>query len=992
MRKTLFPCLFIICQIAIDCYSLNAQCTDCSAGGHQHPHGHMDALTASSKIHGSLNQSYLLENVCGLNYAQATVLTETRTARSGFNFGGTAFPSTIPLITLPFSGVTIVKAFLYYGCTYTEFAAPATTATVTNPLLNTATIPSTLVGTTTDNICWPGNGSATYRADITSLISGPGNYIVNLNGFDSARYEVDGATILVMYIDSTAGYTGSIALYDGDLSNNSGLDESYTAKNFTVCSPTSNATAFTLLADVQQDVMGGVNTEKYNGDSVVFPNLFWNYCSIPTGLTATQDTLQFNTYTNNTQDCYFIALTGLYWQNTGCITCTSIPTTMTLTIAAKPDTCINDGTATVTVAGAAGPLTYLWGPGFQTTATVTGLAPGIYTVDVSDGHTYAFANVTVGYVGMNLAVSTVSQNCTTPGSASVKTIGGFPPFSYLWTPMGQTTDTATGLTSGTYTVSVTDSIGCTKTITATVGNITPIAIDTSVTHPVTCPYTPGYISTLESGGTSPYTYLWAPGGQTTANISGVSAGTYTLTVTDHVGCIAYSTVDVKARLSYISLTTLPFGYYCPYYMGGANVIVTGGDYPYTYLWTPGGQTTQYASNLTLGTYTVTVTDSMGCMQMAKATITQIPMIVTATATPDTIAPGDSTSLYATFPITPSSFKWSPTFRVRLPNSFQTWAKPLVTTVYTVTAHDSCGTFEDSVKVYVTTCPNTFDEPICVATVDPATNYVDVIWGRTNSPPQNGYGYYNIYRDTVTGYVFYHTQPLNISSILIDENSNPSAGPVSYELSTVDSCGESALSPPATTIYLVVTPGTNANILNWTAYVGFTPSRYRILRGPSMSSLVQIDSVSSLTLAYTDSFPPPGSFYAVVAVDPSVCLPSTSIKTRTGSFVPFSGSYSNGFNTIIFGEQTIGNTVSNLSIYPNPSNRILNVNYSMNISGQIRISIMDELGQIVYDNTETKNAGNYKEQLNLENLSSGIYTLRMLTDGGSTVKKLVIMKK
>ena len=175
-----------------------SQCTDCYAGGHRNTHSQNTHKVAN--INGSLNQSYLLQNVCGLNYAQTSVLTTTRTGVMGFNFGGTGFPTTLAMNGLPsLHCANVVKAFLYYGCTYVEASAPTTTATVTNPNLTVATLPATLCGTTFDNICWGGNGSATYRVDVTSLVTGNGNYTVNLNGFTVPDYEVDGVTLLVIY-------------------------------------------------------------------------------------------------------------------------------------------------------------------------------------------------------------------------------------------------------------------------------------------------------------------------------------------------------------------------------------------------------------------------------------------------------------------------------------------------------------------------------------------------------------------------------------------------------------------------------------------------------------------------------------------------------------------------------------------------------------------------------------------------------------------------
>ncbi len=285
------------------------------------------------------------------------------------------------------------------------------------------------------------------------------------------------------------------------------------------------------------------------------------------------------------------------------------------------------------------------------------------------------------------------------------------------------------------------------------------------------------------------------------------------------------------------------------------------------------------------------------------------------------------------------------------------------------------------------CSNNFNEPICIATIDTATNKAEVIWGKTNSPNQNGYGYYDIYRDSNLGYASTHTQPLNVLSEYIDNTANLWTGPVSYELSTLDSCGESALSSPATTIFLITTSSTNAYNLSWTPYVGFTPSLYRIFRGPALNAMMQIDSVPNTVLTYVDSFPPINSFYAVEAVNPfGVCTPTTKIKPHN-SMAALSGSFSNGFNTATMGVQNLSTSL-NMNIYPNPSNGTFTIQ-SLVVSGLWTVSIYNELGQSVYSKTGT---GKINEQVNLENITEGIYTVRLQTSTGSSVKKLVVMRK
>lgn len=88
--------------------------------------------------------------------------------------------------------------------------------------------------------------------------------------------------------------------------------------------------------------------------------------------------------------------------------------------------------------------------------------------------------------------------------------------------------------------------------------------------------------------------------------------------------------------------------------------------------------------------------------------------------------------------------------------------------------------------------------------------------------------------------------------------------------------------------------------------------------------------------------------------------------------------------------SINNPKPEITVYPNPSTGLITLNYSLNNSEIVKTTILNELGQVVYGNTEQKNAGNITEQLNLEGLSSGIYSLRMQTDNSIMVSKVVLM--
>ncbi|MBI4947450.1 MAG: gliding motility-associated C-terminal domain-containing protein [Bacteroidetes bacterium] len=199
----------------------------------------------------------------------------------------------------------------------------------------------------------------------------------------------------------------------------------------------------------------------------------------------------------------------------------------------------------------------------------------------------------------------------------------------------------------------------------------------------------GYASaTVLGGGTPPYTYLWS-NGATTSSISGVSVGTYTITISDN-SCLILRKRDTVVVDSSLFLTTITNPDICQKSVGTATVVVGGGVAPYTYSWSPlsAGQTTAVASNLSGGTYTITVTDVNGCSQTQIVSVTQTPGITaSASASFYTIAIGDSTTLTGSGGVT---YQWSPSTGLSDPAISNPVATPLQTTIYCVTVADANG--------------------------------------------------------------------------------------------------------------------------------------------------------------------------------------------------------------------------------------------------------------------------------------------------------------
>lgn len=170
----------------------------------------------------------------------------------------------------------------------------------------------------------------------------------------------------------------------------------------------------------------------------------------------------------------------------------------------------------------------------------------------------------------------------------------------------------------------------------------------------------GSVNLTSSGGTSPYTYLWSPGNQTTEDISNISAGNYSVTLTDNSGCTFTTTTNVSEPAA-ISATITPASAVCNGgNTGSANLTVSGGTSPYTYQWSSGA-TIQDISNLSAGAYTVTVTDASGCTKTATTTV-QEPSPISTVITPINPSCGGSANGVADLDVTggtPSyTYLWS----------------------------------------------------------------------------------------------------------------------------------------------------------------------------------------------------------------------------------------------------------------------------------------------------------------------------------------------
>ena len=198
------------------------------------------------------------------------------------------------------------------------------------------------------------------------------------------------------------------------------------------------------------------------------------------------------------------------------------------------------------------------------------------------------------------------------------------PFFYSWNTVPvQTTQTATGLKAGTYTVTVDALNSCTTTATAIITEPTTLAHTVNIVQPG-CAVTTGTATITESGGTGPYTYAWVPSGGNGPTASGLAPGNYTVTVTDSKACFEnINVVIANATMPNISITNKKDASCFGLSDGSATALATAGNAPYTYSWnTVPAQNNATAINLAAGSYTVTVTDNNGCSASTSVQINE----------------------------------------------------------------------------------------------------------------------------------------------------------------------------------------------------------------------------------------------------------------------------------------------------------------------------------------------------------------------------------
>jgi gliding motility-associated-like protein len=357
------------------------------------------------------------------------------------------------------------------------------------------------------------------------------------------------------------------------------------------------------------------------------------------------------------------------------ITQPAAPLSNVATVLNNPLNCNGDCNASISeaISGGTTPYGYAWSNG-DLTNSINSLCAGVYTLNVTDANSCPFTtsvNITQP-TGVTITMTAVNEKCNaaTTGKITVGVAGGSPGYGYSWVPGEPPASVITSLAAGLYTVFVTDNHGCVKSDTASILQPPPITITINPTM-VTCTGAAnGKASAFVTGGTGAYTYSWTPvppaiAGQGTANVTALSPGTYTLTVTDANGCISSQTITITQPSSLVP-NAVPTAQTCASPCdGSATANATGGVAPYLYTWTPPvgpAIVAQTITNLCAGNYTVNVKDFSGCIQTQVVAITS-PAPIVETLTPNAVTCNGACDGSATASVTggtaPYIYSWSP---------------------------------------------------------------------------------------------------------------------------------------------------------------------------------------------------------------------------------------------------------------------------------------------------------------------------------------------
>ncbi len=540
----------------------------------------------------------------------------------------------------------------------------------------------------------------------------------------------------------------------------------------------------------------------------------------------------------------------------------------------------------------------------------------------------------------NLAVTMIASKPScfngTDGFATTATSGGVAPYSYTWSN-GQLADTATNLSAGSYTVTVTDANGCFVISSVTVGNPQQLTATGATTAPTTCNGTNGTATAIASGGAGNYTYAWnTMPTQTTATATNLGQGNYACTVTDGNGCVTVIGVSVSDGCATCTLGINPIATNasCNLQNGTINANATGQIGMVTYAWSTGA-TTPTIANLGAGTYSVTVTDAGSCVDSATVILVQSGSVMITMNPTDNFCStnGGTISTSIAGGAIPYSYSW---------NTGQSTSaiQNLTTGSYSITVTDANGCAANS-SVAVTSIANG---------PSVTTSQVNVsCFGAHDA----------IVNMTITGGNLPYAvvwSPLNVSA----QNLNSLAAGT-YTAVVADQAGCLATTtvvisqPDSLVLVTTSTPTLSSDGTASVSVSGGTPPYNYAWNNGKITQIIQ----NLVTGTYT-----------VTVTDAKGCTKIANIVVQDFT------SNTNGINTL-----------TAFDVFPNPTNGEFAIKLDFIATTDMTIKVFNMVGQPIYEVNATDKM--LFLPINLTNQGAGVYFIMVQTEEGSAVKRILM---
>jgi len=559
-----------------------------------------------------------------------------------------------------------------------------------------------------------------------------------------------------------------------------------------------------------------------------------------------------------------------------------------------------------------------------------------------------------------------SSSCVTGDGALDAAISSQYNYTFVWND-GNTFETdRTGLLPGVYHIDVTDQHGCISEATASVlldGVDFAEVIDT-----VTC-YggNDGGISLNITGLVAPLSMYWSTGSTSTA-ISNLSAGVYTINLTDATGCSFAKSFDIPQHdpIYTDSYTTYPFD--CSA-QGGISIynVYGGTGFPYDIQWSnsvSGGGN----YNIDPGFYTAVITDPAGCSVTQTYVVNDYDspyayyndIISTKCNTMEGMIDLDTTGYGSPFTVT-----WS--------NGSTTLdLVDVAAGDYVLHAQNASGC--DSYQMYTIPVTPPALQPICMVSVDSATTTNLVIWEKVDASHVD---YYNIYRETVNPNDFMLIDSVSNldESIFNDVMASPTVQSWRYRISAVDECGvEGPLSTAHKTMHITTTDLGNGDFkATWNPYYGVEYDFYVLYRFTALTGWEEIATLPTVVNSYIDT--PPNSIDLDYMTELQLDFTCVANVTKIQDFNTTRSNKDKGNFILGQGTGDSNNEVSEqaitMSVYPNPVSDQLTVEVSDNGKNKT-IYLVTVEGQII---REIK-INSVTEVIDMSSLSSGLYFLKI----------------